>query len=208
MIHPHQCPLVLSPAAALDAHQPVIRPLHLANHAKRVAECIKQARRAHHVGAVRKVPHARRIRRLRIELLPHIPRRQLLKRLRAQPEPGQHAVQPRQMDRPCGIRLHEQVCDRAPAVRRRNGRQRGNLDIVPFEPRDEVPRVEPAHAVREDVDGCSGGNGALDVCGEVLGAVGDGAGWRDRGRYDDCVVGEEGFADAVPVVDGGEDGEP
>lgn len=179
MTDSHQRPLVHPPATARHADQPVILALAPVHHAVRQPKRPQQ-RRLVNGRAVGKVPHRLVVAHPRIELVAHVPRRQLPKRRRPEPSAPDHAVQPRQVERP-GAALDEVIRKGAPAVRRGNGHERRDLDAGRAQARDHVARIEAAHAVGDDVDGGrmagleGGGRLREDVGGELGGALLDGA---------------------------------
>lgn len=89
-------------------------------------------------------------------------------------------------------------------MRARDRGQAEHVYVWRFEPADHVAGVEPAHAVRDDVDALAAGLG-FDVAAQFGGALFDGGGGRDRGEDYGDVVGLEGFGDAAPVVDAWEE---
>lgn len=103
--------------------------------------------------------------------------------------------------------LIEQIIRKGtPAVRRGDRDEAGDLEAR-LQLADHVPRVQAAHAVRDDVDRRAGGDLRVDVVEEGRGAVGDG-GARGHAGGDDGAAGRgEGFGDAAPVLDGREGGD-
>lgn len=210
MTHSHQRPLIHSPPTALHAHQPIILPLRPAHHAVRQPERPQQ-RRLVNRRPVRKVPDRLVVGHSRVELLAHIPRRQLAKRRGAQPRAPNNAVQPGQVERP-GAALDEVIRKGAAAVRRGDCHERRDADVFEnrFQAGDHVAGVEAAHAVGDDVyrrDIMLVSAGLREnVGGELGGALLDGARRRDGRGDDGAVVLREGLLDAVPVLDGREEG--
>ena len=89
-------------------------------------------------------------------------------------------------------------------MRTRDRRQRPHLHTRRAEPTDHVSGVQPAHAVRHDIDAlaiCL----LLDIPPQLRSAFFDGGGGGHRGGDDFDVVGGEGFGDAAPVVDAREE---
>ena len=89
-------------------------------------------------------------------------------------------------------------------MRRRDGRQREDLDVVGLQAGDHEARVQAAHAVRDDVHALAIRLGG-DVLAELEGALLDRPGRWDGGRDDLHAVCAHGVCDAAPVVDAGEE---
>lgn len=211
MTDSHQRPPIRPPTTALHADQPVILPLRPAHHAVRQPESTQQ-RRLVNGRPVRKVPDRLVVWYFGVELVAHVPRRQLPKRRGAQACAPDDAVQPGQVDRP-GAALDEVIRKGAAAVRRGDCHERRDADVGEgrLQAGDHVAGVEAAHAVGNDVDHRRGvlfvsARLRDDVGGELGGALLDGARRRDGGGDDGAVVLREGLLDAVPVFDGREEG--
>lgn len=196
MAHADQRALVVAPLAGLDADQPVVWPFGVLHDLPGGPERAQQRGAAHH-GAVGKVPHRRVVGRLGVEVFRHVPLRQLGKGARLDAQPARHAVQLRQ---PLLANLvKDEVGKRAAVVRRGDGHQRGHVDVGRLQVGDHVTRVQPAHAVRDDVDAPAAGHPGY-VLPELLGALLDAARRGHRRRDDLDAVGPEGVGDPPPVV--------
>lgn len=203
MIDAHQRPLVGAPARALHAHQPVVGALGGAHDPPRDAERAQQRRGARH-RPVREVPDGRVVRRGRVELAPHVRRRELRKGARLEARALEHPVHAREVQGP-GLGAQHVVGKRRAAVRAGHRGQRGDPHGEPALPegvRNHPARVEAAHAVGDDVDARRGVDARPgNLIREPGGPVGDGARRRDGGGDDGCALRRERLADAVPVVD-------
>ena len=153
-------------------------------------------------GAVGEVPHALPIGRLRVELPHHVPPRQLAEGPGLDPHQLQRPIHPRQVLRP--DLLEDVIRKGGAAVRARDRGQAEDVDVGRFQPADHVPGVEPAHAVRDDVDALAVGF-FLNVDAEFGGALLYRCGRGHGGEDDLDVVGLEGFRDTAPVVDAWEE---
>lgn len=198
MIDVEERPLVRAPLAALDADQPVVGPFDLPQQPVRNAKRAQQRRLLDQRGAVRKVAHRRNIGRVGVELFRHVPRRQLVKGVRL-PARGLLPVAVEAHQVVGADAVDDLVGDGAAVVRRGHGDERLDVDALGLQLRDHVAGVEPAHAVRDNVDAPALGVGR-DVLGQLGGAVADGAAGGDRGRDDLDVLGDEGFFDAAPAM--------
>lgn len=192
----NQRSLVGPPARASHADQTIIRSFLRLHNPMRLSKCRPKSRASH--GPVGEVPNALAIGRLGIEILHHIPPRQLAEGPGLDPHQLQRPIHPRQVLRPNLIK--HVVRERGTAVRTRNRGQAQHLDVWRFEPADHVPGVQSPHAVRHDIDALAMSL-FLNVATQFGGALFYGRGRGNRGEDHFDVVGFEGFGDATPVVD-------
>lgn len=151
---------------------------------------------------IRKIPDLRIIQIRRIKRLPHILSRQLRKSARLQIQPLQQLIHPRHI--PLPNLAKQPIRKRAPAMRRRHRGQRLDLQIPRLQMADQVSRVQPTHAVRDDIDRLAP-RFRSDVLQQRHRALLDGPrGGHARGDHLD-VVGGQGFFDPAPVLHAGQE---
>lgn len=199
MGHAVQGTLVLAPSAAPDADQAVVGPLD------DLHQVVRESKDGQQVGGGRgpetEVPHVRVVGDDRVEVAVDVGGGELSKRPRVDSHLLQDGVQAREEVR--ADVPEEHVGGARPAVRGGDGGQASHLERRRADSRDEVSSVQPAHAVRDDVDGPSCG-----VPGDLFGQ-GRRAGldrprpWhRRRDTFD--PVARESLLDPPPVLDAGE----
>lgn len=201
MRHAVQSALVLAPSTTLHADQAVVGTLD------DLHQVMGEAKHGEHVrrrrGAEAKVPHVRVVGDDAVEVPVYVRRRELRERTGVDAQPVQHRVDAWEEVR--AEVAEEHVRCAGAAVRRGDGGQAAYAERRWADARDEVARVEAAHAVCDDVDGAAG-RVLCDLVGECGGARFDRPrAWDGRCDAFDPVA-CEGVFDPPPVVDAGEQG--